>query len=76
AVFLHCALLESGRKSPLRAAQLAALKDRLGAERFETYFVSVTTCRSGQPSEVESAAVRRTRGYTDALIGSPCRRAP
>ncbi|ORA09019.1 AfsR family transcriptional regulator [Mycobacterium angelicum] len=52
AVFLHCALLESGRKSPLRAAQLAALKDRLGAERFEAYFVSVTD---------RAAAVSRAR---------------
>jgi len=54
AVFLHCALLESGRKSPLRTAQLAAMKDRLGAERFDVY-LDLVTDRAAAASRARSS---------------------
>lgn len=40
ALFLHCALLNAGKASPLRDDQLTVLVDRVGRDRFEAYRAS------------------------------------
>jgi predicted ATPase/DNA-binding SARP family transcriptional activator len=40
ALFLHCALENAGKASPLREAQLAEIVDRVGQHRFEAYRAS------------------------------------
>lgn len=62
AVFLHYALVKAAKPSPLHADQLALLKERLGAERFETYAASdadgatvVARARSGLQRYSEDA---------------------
>ncbi|WP_204815126.1 hypothetical protein [Mycobacterium riyadhense] len=64
AVFVHCALVKAGKPSPLHAAQLSILQDRLGADRFDAHVASaadgtaaVARARSGLQQFAERTAM-------------------
>ncbi|SOJ55104.1 Putative HTH-type transcriptional regulator [Mycobacterium simulans] len=64
AVVVHCALLKAGKPSPLHAAQLSILQDRLGADRFQAHVASaadgtaaVARARSGLQQFAERTAM-------------------
>ncbi len=62
ALFLHCALLQAGKDSPLRPEQLDALVGRVGDDRFGAYRSAVID---------RAAAVVRARSALQRYAATP-----